>query len=163
MCPNEVPLRRGSTGNARSESLRQRDRILKHKARKGDAIIPTDLELFFLELDAEFKANEDRQRVAPLQQHAFKEMRMELDAERDRDTNQEGPVVPLPTSSPPGQATSALTEAVREDGNTLSTGPSTSQEPVQPAGLVSPPEGITNLEPRDNSSPEDPDAANAAA
>ncbi|KAI8841848.1 hypothetical protein BJ741DRAFT_705371 [Chytriomyces cf. hyalinus JEL632] len=160
MCPNEVPLPRGSTSSARSESLRRRDRILKHKARKGDAIIPTDLELFFLELDAEFKANEDRQRVGPLQQNAFKEMRMQLQAERDRDTNQDRPGVPLPTS--PGLATNALTEAVRDDGNLFSAGLSASQESVQRDGLVSPgPEGVTDCL-SENSSPEDQEG-NAAA
>ncbi|KAJ3262758.1 hypothetical protein HDU77_011842 [Chytriomyces hyalinus] len=161
MCPNEGPLRRGSTSNARSEALRRRDRILKHKARKGDAIIPTDLELFFLELDAEFKANEDRQRVGPLQQHAFKEMRMQLQAERDRDTNQDLPGIPLPTS--PGLATSALTEAVHGDGNAFLANPAASQEPVQRAGLVSPgPEGVTVQCSSENSSPEDQEG-NAAA
>ncbi|KAI8828533.1 hypothetical protein BJ741DRAFT_625958, partial [Chytriomyces cf. hyalinus JEL632] len=85
MNPATFRSRRESGATSRSDDIfRKQRRILKHKARKGDAIIPSAMELFFLELDAEFKAKDDRERVRPLQERAFQSMKLELQNERER-------------------------------------------------------------------------------
>ncbi|KAJ3262950.1 hypothetical protein HDU77_011595 [Chytriomyces hyalinus] len=47
-------------------------------ARKGDAEIPSDLDLFFLELDALFNAHTDRQQIDSLHAQMVADMRNEL-------------------------------------------------------------------------------------
>ncbi|KAI8833064.1 hypothetical protein BJ741DRAFT_650784 [Chytriomyces cf. hyalinus JEL632] len=47
-------------------------------ARKGDAEIPSDLDVFFLELDALFNAHSDRQQIDSLHAQMVAEMRNEL-------------------------------------------------------------------------------------
>ncbi|KAJ3262949.1 hypothetical protein HDU77_011594 [Chytriomyces hyalinus] len=57
-------------------------------AREGDAEIPSELDLFFLELDALFNANQDRERLESLHANILADMREELarDATARRDT-----------------------------------------------------------------------------
>ncbi|KAJ3215390.1 hypothetical protein HDU81_001426, partial [Chytriomyces hyalinus] len=61
------------------QQQQQRNRLLRRKARKGDAELPDEMQLFFLELDAEFNAERDRARDAPLLAQALLDMRKELD------------------------------------------------------------------------------------
>ncbi|KAJ3243986.1 hypothetical protein HDU78_011561 [Chytriomyces hyalinus] len=101
MNPATFRSRRQSGATSRSDEIfrRKQERILKHKARKGDAIIPSAMELFFLELDAEFKAKDDRERVRPLQERAFQSMKLELQKERERHVQTEKDRVLQDTSS----------------------------------------------------------------
>ncbi|KAI8822817.1 hypothetical protein BJ741DRAFT_672193 [Chytriomyces cf. hyalinus JEL632] len=60
-----------------------RNRMLRRKARKGDAELPDEMQLFFLELDAEFNAQSDRAREEPLLAQALLDMRNQLDREKE--------------------------------------------------------------------------------
>ncbi|KAJ3225050.1 hypothetical protein HDU81_008171 [Chytriomyces hyalinus] len=100
MNPATFRSRRQSGATSRSDEIfRKQERLLKHKARKGDAFIPSAMELFFLELDAEFKAKDDRERVRPLQERAFQLMKLELQKERERRSQTEKDRVIQDTSS----------------------------------------------------------------
>ncbi|KAJ3401361.1 hypothetical protein HDU80_006087 [Chytriomyces hyalinus] len=82
MQPQERHPRQTQSQHQQQQHQQRRNRLLRHKARKGDAELPNDMQLFFLELDAEFNAERDRAREEPLLAQALQDMRNQLDREK---------------------------------------------------------------------------------
>ncbi|KAI8833075.1 hypothetical protein BJ741DRAFT_612808 [Chytriomyces cf. hyalinus JEL632] len=83
MQPQERHLRQTHSHQQQQNQQQHRNRMLRHKARKGDAELPDEMQLFFLELDAEFNAMSDRAREEPLLAQALLDMRNQLDREKE--------------------------------------------------------------------------------